>query len=512
MNFYYQLRTKTAKRPTTIYAIISNEGKQYKVATEYKILPTLWDGSMAIISTYNNVETNQANIELNAKLNDFKVIFYKKFANFAASNEMMFDDVINSIKSNSMARRRNENKLSAKALLNLAFNELAEVNNWKESSQKKNYSMLRHILDYVESETANKSSSINLDMVDGYFKHIQSKAPQTIKDRMCLLLKLINDILSVETKYKEYSIKPIAKKYKVSDNRGDEEKKSCALNDEQVKAIKDVELTTIEDTVRNLFLLDILIGQRWSDWAEVINTIDLNSKDGFWSYTPTKENKKFVKATIHVTDEVKAIITTLREDKNLNEVLGYSTAKINATLKKIASKANLTTSYTYYKAKGNDSEKVVTTLDKVISSHWGRHTFITNMLLQGYTPSAISKMSGHADSTMIEKVYSHNREETAKRIILKEKKQLEKASSKEETTDKVEEYKKVLTMFNVPPIEWIELNDEEELFRIILKYETEFANKLEWDYKKIKDLFNNKEIPLKTKMLSLQQALTELNK
>lgn len=507
MNFYYQLRTKQAKRPTTIYAIISNEGKQYKIATEYKVLPTLWDGTMAIISTYNNAETNQENLELNSNLNDFKAAFYRNFANFAISNEMTFEDIVLNLKSNTMAKKKENILTTATALLNQAFNELAEVKSWKEGSQKKNYSMLTHILDYVKSETANKPSNINLDLTDGYFRSIQGKAPQTIKDRMCLLLNLINDILSVETKYKRYGIKPISKKYKVTDNRGDEEKKSCALNDEQVAAIKNVELTAIQDTVRNLFLLDILIGQRWSDWGEVINTIDLNSKDGFWTYTPTKENKKFIKATIQITDDVKAIINTLREDENLNEVLGYTTAKVNSILKVIAEKANLNTPYIYYKAMGKGSEKVTTTLDKVISSHWGRHTFITNKLLEGYSPIEVSKMSGHTDATMIEKVYSHNKEEIAKRLLLKAHERITQANSKEELTNQTEEYKKVLTMFNVPSIEWIESTNQEELFRIVLKYETDFANKLGWDYKQIKDLFNDSTKTLKEKREILQRAL-----
>lgn len=506
MNFYYSLRSKTAKRPTTIYAIISNEGKQYKIATEYKILPTQWDGSKAIISTYNSEETNQANLLINVKLNDLNLEFQKKICTFA-NNQTSFDNVINELKINTMTNNKLNVFTTATALLTQAFNELAEVKNWKDGSQKKNLSMFTHILDYVKTETANKPSNINLDMVDGYFRSIQAKAPQTIKDRMCLLLNLINDILSVETKYKRYGIKPISKKYKVTDNRGEEEKKSCALNVEQVQAIKNVELEGIETTIRNLFVLDILIGQRWSDWAEVIKSIDLNAKDGVWSYTPTKENKKFIKATIQITEEVKSIIATLRADDTLNEVLGYSTSKVNDTLKAIATKANLNTPYTYYKAMGKGTEKVTTTLDKVITSHWGRHTFITNKLLEGYNPIEVSKMSGHADSTMIEKVYSHNKEEIAKRLLLKANERITKANSNVESTNQTEEYKKVLAMFNVNPIEWIEETNQEELSRIVLRYETTFADKLGWNYKRIKDLFNDSTKTLKEKREILQKAL-----
>lgn len=506
MNFYFQLRTKTAKRPTTIYAIISNDGKQYKIATDCKILPTLWDGSKAIISTYNSEETNQANLLINVKLNEFHLAFQSKVCTFA-THDILFDDVVNELKFNTMAKKKENVLTTATALFNQAFNELSEVKNWKDGSYKKNLSMLTDILKYVKANTANKPSNINLDLTDGYFKHIEDKAAQTINDRMCLLLNLINDILSVETKYKRYGIKPIRKKYKATDHRGEEEKKSCALSEEQVTATKNVELTAIQDTVRNLFLLDILIGQRWSDWAEVINTIDLNSKDGLWTYTPTKENKKFIKATIHITDEVKAIITTLRADDNLNEVLAYSTAKINSILKVIAEKANLTTPYTYYKAMGKGSEKVTTTLNKVISSHWGRHTFITNKLLEGYSPIEVSKMSGHTDATMIEKVYSHNKEEIAKRLLLKAHERITTANSKEESTNQVEEYKKIFAMFNVPTIEWAEETDQIELSRIVLRYETIFADKLGWSYKQIKDLFNDSTKTLKEKNEILQRAL-----
>lgn len=504
MNFYYQLRTKQAKRPTTIYAIISNEGKQYKIATDCKILPTLWDGQKAIISKYNNEETNQANLLINVKLNELHLEFQKKLCIFPMS-ENAFDDIVKLLKTKRMYKKTDKIYKSATALLGQAFNDLAEVKNWKEGSHKKNYSMLTHILDYVKTSTQNKPSNINLDLTDGYFKHIQGKAPQTIKDRMCLLLNLINDILSVETKYKRYGVKPITKKYKVTDNRGEEEKKSCALNNEQVAAIKNVELTAIQDTVRNLFLLDTMIGQRWSDWGEVINTIDLNSKDGLWSYTPKKENKKFIKATIQITEEVKAIITTLKADENLNEVLNYKTDDINKVLRAIATKANLNTPYTYHKATGKGTEKVVTTLDKVITSHWGRHTFITNKLLQSYSPTEVATMSGHADTAMIEKVYSHNKEEIAKRMLLNAYKRI--AQAKEESTNRVDEYKRVLAMFSVPSTEWIEETDQEELFRIVLKYETDFANKLGWEYKQMKDLFNNSSMTLGDKVATLQRAM-----
>lgn len=510
MNFYYQLRTKQAKRPTTIYAIISNEGKQYKIATEYKVLPNQWDGTMAIISTYNNAETNQENLELNSNLNDFKATFYKNFANFAASNEITFEDIVTNLKSTSMAKRRNQDKLTtATALLQQAFNDLCDGKQLKKDSEKKNKQMFDHLKKYVITNTSNKPSDINQDLTDGYFEVLMKRyASQTIKDRKCFVLNLINDILSVESKYKRYGIKPINKKYKVTDNRGEKERKSCALNEEQVKAIKKVELTPIQNTVRNLFLLDVLIGQRWSDWKEVINTIDLNVKDGFWTYTPTKENKKFIKATIHITEEVKAIITILRADENLNEVLNFSTSKINTNLKEIARKANLNTPYTYYKSKGNDSEKVTTTLDKVITSHWGRHTFITNKQLEGYSPIEVAKMSGHRDTTMIEKVYSHNEEEIAKRMLLKANERINNTKVvKEESTNQTEEYKKVLAVFDVNPIEWIEVTDQEELFRLILRYETTFADKLGWNYKRVKDLFNDSTKTLKEKREILQRAL-----
>lgn len=504
MNFYYQLRSKAAKRPTTIYAIISNEGKQWKIATDCKILPTQWDGQKAIISKYNNEETNQANLLINVKLNELHLEFQKNLCIFPKS-EGAFDDIINKLNIKKMSKNTEKNYKSATALLSQAFNELAEVKNWKEGSQKKNYSMLTHILEYVKRETPNKPSNINLDLTDGYFRSIQGKAPQTIKDRMCLLLNLINDILSVETKYKRYGVKPITKKYKVTDNRGEEEKKSCALNEEQTQAIKNVELEGIENTIRNLFILDTMIGQRWSDWGEVINTIDINSKDGLWTYTPTKENKKFIKATIQITDDIKAIITTLRADDNLNEVLKYKTDDINKRLRTIAKRANLNTTYTYHKATGKGTEKVVTTLDKVITSHWGRHTFITNRLLEGFSPIEVSKMSGHADTTMIEKVYSHNKEEIAKRILLNANKRI--GQSKEESTNRGDEYKRVLAMFNVPSTEWIEETDQEELFRIVVKYETDFANKLGWGYKQMKDLFNNPSMTLGDKVATLQKAM-----
>ena len=63
-----------------------------------------------------------------------------------------------------------------------------------------------------------------------------------------------------------------------------------------------------------------------------------------------------------------------------------------------------------------------------------------------------------------------------------------------------DEIKRVLTMFSVPPIDWIELNDTEELYRVLINNERLICERLGCDYKYLKDLFNNPDLSLREKI------------
>lgn len=521
MNFYYQLRSKGAKRPTTIYAIITNEGKQYKVATEYKILPSQWDGKMAIVSTYNNAQTNEENLTLNENLHQLTTRFYKNFSNFATSNNMTFDDIVTELKSTKVMRNSTQKYTTARALLQQGFFALCLTKNGevkedkKESSYNQYNSAFKQIDKFLEANPQlNKPNKVGIEIVDAIYENMVEKkrSKSRINFIISLLLRIINNVLAVETEFAFYGVKPVNKKYNITDNKKQEDKKSNALTEAQVNALKSVELEGAENTARNIFMVEVLSGQRISDNKEVVNAL----KDGKKIKT-IKTKKEGTKAIIINNDELNYYIGELVNDGNYNKIVNNTTL-FNKLIKKVAEKANLNETITYI----NKGQEITSTICKAISSHWGRHTFITLKLREGYSVDEVAKMSGHKSLKIVQEIYNHltdeDNEEALLKVIEEKKKETmanntpnESKPNQEPNKAQIEELRKVLTMFNVNPMEWIEIDDYEELLRVVFNFENHIASKIGWSYKDIKDLFNS-DISLKEKREILEQALSEVHK
>lgn len=521
MNFYYQLRSKGAKRPTTIYAIITNEGKQYKVATEYKILPSQWDGKMAIVSPYNNAQTNDENLTLNENLHQLTTRFYKSFCNFATSNDITFEDIVTELKSTKVMGKRIQRYTTAQALLRQGFNALYLTKNGelkediKESTYNQYYATFKKIDDFLRANPQlNKPHKVGVELMDGIYNELieEKLSKSRINSIIVLLRNIINNVLAVETEFSFYKIKAINKKYNITDNKKQEDKKSNALTQAQVNAIKSVELEGAENTARNIFMVEVLSGQRISDNQEVVNAL----KDGKKIKT-IKTKKEGTKAIIINDDELNYYIGELVNDGNYNKIVN-STTLFNKLIKKVAEKANLNETITYT----NKGQQITSTICKAISSHWGRHTFITLKLREGYSVDEVAKMSGHKSLKIVQEIYNHltdeDNEEALLKVIEEKKKENmvnntpnESKPNQEPNKAQIEELRKVLTMFNVNSVEWIEIDDYEELLRVVFNFENHIADKIGWSYKDIKDLFNS-DISLKEKREVLQQALLEVHK
>ena len=62
----------------------------------------------------------------------------------------------------------------------------------------------------------------------------------------------------------------------------------------------------------------------------------------------------------------------------------------------------------------------------ILTTHFARHTFITNMLKKGISPERLSYLTGHTDDKMIKEVYSHLTGNDKQRLIVDELQAAEK--------------------------------------------------------------------------------------
>ena len=72
---------------------------------------------------------------------------------------------------------------------------------------------------------------------------------------------------------------------------------------------------------------------------------------------------------------------------------------------------------------GRNVEKTAP-LNKLISNHFARHTFITFKLREGMSPDKLCYMTGHADDRMIKEVYEHLSKTDKIKAVKKEKERL----------------------------------------------------------------------------------------
>ena len=142
-------------------------------------------------------------------------------------------------------------------------------------------------------------------------------------------------------------------------------------------------------------------------------------------------------------------------------------------------------------------------LCEVLTSHFGRHTFITNMCRKGYSYSEICDYSGHKSDDVVKTVYAHINEEDKKKQILATRKKVE--GVKGEYVQDVEEAKNVLAFLGVDQLEYQDEKDFSLLMAMIGRKEGELIAKLGIkNVIPIKEIFNEKKT-LKERAKKLHQ-------
>lgn len=196
----------------------------------------------------------------------------------------------------------------------------------------------------------------------------------------------------------------------------DKQQKQIVLSDNQIKALETLELTDEnERQVRDLFLLQCFTGARFSDIDKLLNPNNLIKNNGKYCvrYMDKKEgNRKnklnYVHAPLYLEPSAlplwkKLISEYIRIDLNNENLYNY-------TLKRIAKKSGaFAEEKTFINARGKEVTKHPYEL---ISSHSGRHTFITRHC-EEFSPEDLIVFTGHSDTRCIENHYLHRSEKLA---------------------------------------------------------------------------------------------------
>lgn len=421
---HFNLRSRKKSKPTIIYAVISIKNKQYKINCGVKVYSKHWVNRYQIclqsplITQLDNNNNRIANDRLDAvrlAFKEFKLYFCQ---NPNILNNGLIRDTIKSYIANNMKINKHLKTIDTGTyILKCAFEKYYNEGQ-KESTKRVNYVRLERFTEFVKDKNIDNTiqcilSQKTLDCYRNYLVNLKKEA-KYINQLCSLIVRLTNDIFCKKSDYKKYSITRL--EYDLIKNKlKHDDTKKVPLTEQEIEYLVNLELDEKESEYRDLFVLQCAVGQRISDMPKLFSREIQVVENGFVIVT----KKEDISATILQFNFVKDMLEKYRNGFKYinieewdNNVLSTNSNKM---LKTIFKKAGLNRSIEWREQKGFDVVNKKDELCNIISTHYARHTFITNMYKGGMPVDTLCYLTGHKDDKMIREVYNHlTKEDKAK--------------------------------------------------------------------------------------------------
>ena len=172
-----------------------------------------------------------------------------------------------------------------------------------------------------------------------------------------------------------------------------------ALKKDEIKNIIKLDLSEDKkmDSIRDLFLLEVFTGQRYSDVDKIL---DESNKNGKKICLIQKKNGN--KAEIPLYDD----LTFLLEKFKTKYPDGFPKCELttfNLEVKKIGKIAGITQKHNWIEMRGKKITNVSDFRYNLIASHTGRRTFCTRMISEKIDRKIIMAITGHKSPVEFEK-------------------------------------------------------------------------------------------------------------
>lgn len=166
-----------------------------------------------------------------------------------------------------------------------------------------------------------------------------------------------------------------------------------ALTEEQVEMLYQCKnLKPKEEEVRDLFVLNCNLGQRFSDFISKVNRDTIHTNENGIEVVELIQDKRNHKVIVPITPQAKEILM-----KYNYQLPQYTPTQANYYLSKIAEKAGLTNLVQILSEDHNDYKSVSVPLSSLISTHTARRTFATRCYYKwGIDILTLSKLLGHS--------------------------------------------------------------------------------------------------------------------
>jgi len=398
----FNLRSPKAKTATPLYMVVYyvSEGvtKQTKIPTGRKVLPMLWDSKrqQPIMINKDIDLTNkqlQEQAELTAYIANCRILAYQNnFSNFEILKEKINLTTDNDMSVTPQFKAATRTAKATK-LINEALKQYTKDRKLKETTAneyQKNVKVFHNWI--VETNQRDSAKALSQSSFNAFVEWMKAgdNSPHKVNKVAGVIRQLIIYIAG-STQGSKYNITPVT----FVNVKVEEEEKKCEILKEEIEAFKAVKVKNDkEQYYKDVFLLQLATGQRISDTLKLIKG-DYKVQQGQPCNTIILSTIK-CNTTSYITEtkEVTELLEKIRSNKE-NEKENEKDTSLTYYLKVFFTRANIT--------RLTPSGKP---FNKDISSHFARHTFVTQRLREGYNFAQVGKMIGDSPAT-IEKVYGH---------------------------------------------------------------------------------------------------------
>ena len=429
MQCNFNLRQPKANKPTNIYLVVYLNNKQVKLSTGVKVYPEHWNirKQQAYVNARLSKLDNNNNTIANDRLSELKDMFLE-FKHYLCEHPT---DIENSI--TILRTRIYKNTMTTESKKKSATTVMKEIIDAKQAAsstkeqQKLNVGKFERYL--KENNISDTWESMNLNTFESYQKYLVDNGRGSVTIRNIIqntlfpLLKKVSKRVDIPFTWYDSNLNSF-EFVKDESNKELASNKKVTLTEEQLKQLYDYPITGTElqvrkrTEIRDLFVLQCLVGQRVGDMQKFFNGD--NEKDEEEDTISIIQQKTKARAIIPLTPLAKEIIS-----KYQNTELKYykpSNSNLNAELRIIAEEAGLNIPITFEDKDG----KQVKPLFELVHTHTARHTFITIMCRRDIPKETIIIATGHEDTKMIDKVYSHlSNKDKAQKVSTAFKKKLD---------------------------------------------------------------------------------------
>lgn len=410
IGYKFNLRKPKSEKPTNIYFVARVRNKQIKLSTGVRIYPDQWNTKKqeAYISCRLTELDNENNTIVNEKINKLKLYFseYKQYlCDHPEEIETRAIILLKQYIYKDTMRKKTEKPAT------FIMKQIVEEKDTEESSKNQYIANINKFKRFLEENSIPDTwESMNLNTFTGYQQYLveDGKKASTVKNIMkgtfFAVLRKASKRLDLPFKWDESNLESF-ELVKDKSNKELAQNKEVALTEEQIKQLYEYQLTGTEKQVqknteiRDLFVLQCLVGQRISDMQKFFNGD--NERDEEHGTISIVQQKTGARAIIPLVPMAEEIISKYSG----KEIKYYKERRsgLNKELKVITQEAGLDEPITYEE----NGIKYTKPLYELLHTHTARHTFSTIMCRRGIPREDIIIATGHEDTQMLDKIYAH---------------------------------------------------------------------------------------------------------